>query len=83
MPKFLSFALLVLTLSLPAQATRAADVDPNTAQVISDNWALLFSDPDETQEAADRLAARGDTDVLPAVALAMRYADPKASIYQG
>ncbi|MBT7247788.1 MAG: DUF3179 domain-containing protein [Rhodospirillaceae bacterium] len=83
MPKFLSFALLVLTLSLPAQATRAADVDPNTAQVISDNWALLFSDPDETQEAADRLAARGDTDVLPAVALAMRYADSKASIYQG
>ncbi|MDD9878704.1 MAG: hypothetical protein OXR84_14810 [Magnetovibrio sp.] len=66
---------IFMALSTPPAGAGAA---PDTAQTVNDNWTLMFGDPDATAEAAERLARRGNKDVIPTVVLALRYADSKA-----
>jgi len=73
-------AAVFLFLMLASPATAANDADADTAQVIADNWSIVFGTPEETVAAATRLRDRGKTDVIPTIILAMRYAETKVTV---
>ncbi len=73
--------VLCLSITAPVGASAAPDTSPDTAQVIHDNWTLMFGTRDDKEKAAARLAARGKTDVVAVAVLAMRYAEATRVIY--
>ncbi len=66
-------ALAVVSALLSASPAGAQAPQMDDALVVEMSTLLVFGGPDENQAALETLSARGDTDIVPSLILAMRY----------
>ena len=64
---------VVLSIIVSASPAGAQQPEMDDALIVELSTLLVFGGPDESQAALDALTVRGDTDIVPALILAMRY----------